>query len=54
MRRSHDIAGLVVAAVGTEAIAFWRVRPAAGALLLPYLAWVSFAAYLNAGIWRLN
>jgi tryptophan-rich sensory protein len=35
-------------------IAFWRVRPAAGALLLPYLAWVSFAAYLNAGIWRLN
>jgi benzodiazapine receptor len=35
-------------------IAFWRVRPAAGALLLPYLGWVSFASYLNAGIWRLN
>jgi len=35
-------------------IAFWRVRPAAGALLVPYLGWVSFAAYLNAGIWRLN
>jgi tryptophan-rich sensory protein len=35
-------------------VAFWRVRPAAGALLLPYLAWVGFAAYLNAGIWRLN
>jgi len=35
-------------------IAFWRVRPLAAALLLPYLAWVSFATYLNAGIWRLN
>ena len=35
-------------------IATWRVRPAAGALLVPYLAWVSMAAYLNAGIWRLN
>jgi benzodiazapine receptor len=35
-------------------MAFWQVRRAAGALLLPYLAWVSLAAYLNAGIWRQN
>ena len=35
-------------------VAFWRVRPLAGALLLPYLAWVSFAAVLNFAIWRLN
>jgi len=35
-------------------VAFWRVRRAAGALLVPYLAWVSFATYLNAGVWRLN
>ena len=35
-------------------IAFWAVRPTAGVLLLPYLVWVSYAAYLNAGIWRLN
>jgi tryptophan-rich sensory protein len=29
-------------------------RPAAGALLLPYLGWTSFAAILNGSIWYLN
>lgn len=33
---------------------FFRVRPVAGLLLLPYLAWTSFAMTLNAEIWRLN
>ena len=33
---------------------FWRVRVLAGVLLVPYLAWVGFAAYLNAGLWALN
>lgn len=33
---------------------FWRVRPLAGLLLLPYLAWVSFAAALNFQVWQLN
>ncbi len=33
---------------------FWRVRPAAGLLLVPYLAWVSFASFLNYTIWQLN
>ena len=35
-------------------VLFWRIDRLAGALLAPYLAWVSFAALLNAAIWRLN
>ena len=35
-------------------IGFWRVRPLAGALLVPYLCWVSFAAALNFTVWQLN
>lgn len=35
-------------------IAFWRVRPLAGILLLPYLLWVSFASALNHTLWQLN
>jgi translocator protein len=33
---------------------FWRVSKPAGVLLVPYLAWVIFAAALNFTIWRLN
>jgi benzodiazapine receptor len=33
---------------------FRRVVPAAALLMLPYLAWVSFAAVLNGSIWMLN
>jgi tryptophan-rich sensory protein len=35
-------------------VAFWRVRRIAGALLLPYLAWVTFASALTYEVWRLN
>ena len=41
---------LIVAAL----VDFWRVRPLAGALLIPYLCWVSFAAALNFAVWQLN
>ena len=48
-----DIVLLWLAILGTLA-AFWRVNRFAGALLAPYLAWVSFAAVLNFTLWRLN
>ena len=35
-------------------VAFWRARRLAGGLLLPYLAWVTFAAALTYAIWRRN
>ena len=45
---------LLLAAVVTTAFAFRRVNKAAGALLVPYIAWVSFAGLLNFTLWRLN
>jgi tryptophan-rich sensory protein len=33
---------------------FFRLRPAAGWLLVPYLLWVTYALALNAAIWNLN
>jgi len=35
-------------------VAFWRAERLAGILLLPYLLWVSFAAFLNYAVWQLN
>jgi tryptophan-rich sensory protein len=35
-------------------IAFWRVSKLAALLLVPYLAWTTFAAALNASVWYKN
>jgi benzodiazapine receptor len=35
-------------------VLFWRIDRNAGALLAPYLAWVTFAAVLNFAVWQLN
>ena len=48
-----DIGALLALVVATTA-AFFRVRTGAGALFVPYVGWVGFATYLNAGIWLLN
>jgi tryptophan-rich sensory protein len=41
-------------AIVVNTILFWRINPISGILLLPYLAWVTFASVLNYTIWRLN
>lgn len=34
--------------------AFWRVQRLAGVFMLPYLAWVTYAAALTFAVWRRN
>jgi tryptophan-rich sensory protein len=40
--------------IAASIISFWRTSPLAGALLIPYFLWVSFAAALNYSLWQLN
>lgn len=35
-------------------ILFWKLNTWSGVLLIPYIAWVSFATILNYNIWQLN
>lgn len=47
------LVGLWIAVLVTT-IRFYRIRKAAGVLLIPYLAWITFAGYLNLSIALLN
>lgn len=45
---------LLLVLVALTAHAFWRRRRPAGLLMLPYLAWVTFASALAFEVWQLN
>jgi translocator protein len=45
---------LLLVLILATGFSFWRIKPVAGALLIPYLLWVSFAAFLNYSLWSLN
>ncbi|KNZ32164.1 MAG: tryptophan-rich sensory protein [Methylibium sp. NZG] len=40
--------------IAATIVAFWRLNRLASVLLVPYLAWVSFATALTWSLWRLN
>lgn len=42
------------AAILACVILFWELNPISGILLVPYILWVTFAAYLNYTLWQLN
>jgi tryptophan-rich sensory protein len=44
----------LLALIVATLVAFWRIRPLAGVLLVPYLAWVAFASELTFIVWRAN
>ena len=48
------VIGALIIAVAVDVVLSWRASVAAGALLVPYLAWVGFATALNIGVAVLN
>ncbi|HEX5305646.1 MAG TPA: TspO/MBR family protein [Dyella sp.] len=48
-----DIVCLLALIIATT-VAFFRRDRAAGWMMVPYIAWVSFATVLNAALWHLN
>ena len=45
---------LLLLTVFIMTVLFYRVNKLAGILQIPYILWLTFAAYLNFGIWFLN
>jgi tryptophan-rich sensory protein len=46
--------GVLWVLIAATMFMFWRLSRIAALLLVPYLAWVSFAGALNLALWRLN
>lgn len=45
---------LLLFTVSMMAISFYKIKPLAGIINLPYILWVAFATYINIGIYALN
>ncbi|MND03663.1 TspO/MBR family protein [compost metagenome] len=45
---------ILLAAILATLVRFGRIDRVAGALFVPYLAWVGFATFLNFTLWSLN
>ncbi len=45
---------VLIALVCATIVAFARLHRGAAVMLLPYLAWISFASALNFAVWRAN
>lgn len=45
---------VLLALIVITTVRFWRINRWSGILMLPYIAWVTFAGYLNAAIAYLN
>lgn len=48
-----DVLVLLALIVATTLV-FWRIRPLAGILMLPYIAWVCLASALTWSVWHNN
>ena len=44
----------LLALIVVTTVRFYRIKPVAGLLMLPYILWVSFAGYLNLAIAYIN
>jgi tryptophan-rich sensory protein len=54
LRGGLVVIGILWVAIVATMAEFWRIKPSAALLLVPYLGWVSFASILNADVARRN